>query len=168
MLCAVQEAEKLFNRLYHQNMFFKKNKRNPPRISLGVNGSWRLICLRVITQTAKSWAKMCPQCWLVRACVRLITAQDEIVHQQKQKCPIFVCLLSERGGSQDFGQTANKTVFYASPNYARYSGTNTEFCVLDHRFQAAVMAKFWAFKAKSWPFPDHFLNFSRLLVVLPI
>ena len=45
-----------------------------------------------------------------------------------------------------------------------HSGTTTEFCVPDHRFQAAIIAKFRAFMQN----PDHFFNFSGLLVVLSV
>ena len=47
-------------------------------------------------------------------------------------------------------------------------GSITEFCVPDHWSQAAVMGKFSFFPPKSGPFPDHFFNFSGLLVVLSI
>ena len=54
-------------------------------------------------------------------------------------------------------------------------GTTTEFCVPDHRSQAAIMAKFRAFilnpdlfRTTFLTFPDHFLNFSELSVDLSL
>ena len=38
MICLSIDVYYMYNRVFHENMFFReKNKRNPPRISLGVS-----------------------------------------------------------------------------------------------------------------------------------
>lgn len=49
-------------------------------------------------------------------------------------------------------------------NWCKYSGTITELCVPDHWAPAAINVKL----ANGRPFPDLFLNFSGLLVLLSI
>ena len=58
----------------------------------------------------RSWAQMCPQCWLVRVCARPITAQDKIIAKsvQKNKLRCDWSIHKVEGGVQ-YSQKAEQT-----------------------------------------------------------